>query len=208
MHSHRSARQPSLPLALVTAAVSPLVIPAAAPAQGDAYGVEIPLPAGSDTSQEPSGVGRHPVEAAPSAQVIDSGGASRVIVVTVAPPPVAGQEQPPRIGFVGLDRPGKVLVYSPPSEPVPGWRKLRGVDIRYHRMAEAREPRRVTAHSWEPGAVGWIRYHDGRSSDRTRIPYARTGSALAAQSWNANGARFRAPRIRYHGWTRGRGDGL
>lgn len=210
MHNDRSlaARQPSLFLALVAAAALALTIPAMALAQEVVHGVEILLPPGYDTPQAPSGVGQHPDEAAPSEEVIDSGGATLILVLTAAPPPLPGSERAPEIEVVGLDHIGEVVVYSPAPETMPGWRKLRGVDIKYHRNAKEPVPSRITTHSWKPSAPSWIRYHDWRSADRTRIPHAQTDSALVSQSWSSSGARFQPSRIRYHGWTRGGGDEL
>jgi hypothetical protein len=125
--------------------------------------------------------------------------ANRVIVVTAAPPPVSGWERRPEVEVVGLDH-GKIVVYFSAADSMPAWRKWQGVDIRYHGIAEAGEASRIRTHSSRPGAPTQIPDHDWRSADSARIPYARTGDALAAQSWNAFGARFRASRIRYHGW--------
>jgi hypothetical protein len=169
------ARQRSLFSALVTAAALALAIPAAALAQMVAHGV------------------------VPSEEVIDSGSAPLIVIVTAATP------RPPESEVVGLDHIGEVVVYSPVPESMPGWRKLRGADIRYHENAQAPAPS-ITTHSWKPSALSRIRYHDGRSVDRTRIPYAQTDSAPVSQSWNPSGARFQPSRIRYHRWTPGRGD--
>ena len=122
--------------------------------------------------------------------------------MTAAPPPVSGWERPPEVEVVGLDQSGEIVVYSSVPDSMPAWRKLQGVDIRYHGIAEAGEASRIRTHSGQPDTPTPIPYHDWRSADPARIPYARTGGALVAQSWNAFGARFRASRIRYHGWPR------
>ena len=209
MRNDRSvaASRSPLVLALVAAAALALAMPAAAPAQEVAHGVKVLLPPSYAASQEPPAGDRHPPGVAPSQGLTDSQSAPRVIVVTAAPPPVPGWQRLPEIEVVGLDYVGEVIVYSPAPQPMPGWRKLRGVDIEYHRIAEARAPSRITTHSWKPDASTQIRYHDWRSANGGGIPYARSGEGLVAQSWNPYGARFEAPRIRYHGWPRGSGDG-
>jgi hypothetical protein len=118
--------------------------------------------------------------------------------------PAEGRELALEIEVVGLDPVAEVIVYSPAPEPMPGWRKLEGVDIRYHRIGEPRAPSRITTHSWEPDAPTQIRYHDWRSADLAGIPYARTGDALGSQGWNPYGPRYEPSRIRYHEWTRDR----
>jgi hypothetical protein len=123
--------------------------------------------------------------------------APRVIVMTAAPPSV-GWERSPAIEVVRLDPAGEALVYAPAQESMPVWRKLDGVDIRYHGIPDAGEASRIRTHSGQADTSMSIPYHDWRSADPGRIPYARTGDSLVAQSWNAFGARFRASRIRYH----------
>ena len=110
-------------------------------------------------------------------------------------------EQPAAIEIevVRLDQVGEVAVYSP-LQPMSGRRELQGVDIRYHDLAEAGGTSGIRTHSWQSATATRIPDHDWRSADAARIPYARSGDALAAQSWKASGARFRASRIRYHGW--------
>src|SRR5262245_9804103 len=146
---HVAASQPSPVLALVAAAALALSVPAAAMAQEVAHGVDVLLPPGY---QQPSGMDQHPVGVTPSREAIDCRGTPRLIVVTAAPPPVPGWERAPGVEVAGLghDHVGEVVVYSPAPEPMPGWRKLGGVDIRYHRIAEAPVPSRITTHSWKP----------------------------------------------------------
>jgi hypothetical protein len=124
---------------------------------------------------------------------------ARLVVVTAGPPPVLVWEQPPEIEVVRFDQVDEIVVSAAAPEPTPGWR-LQGVDIRYHGMADAGEAIGPRTHSWQPRTPTRIPEHDWRSADAARIPYARTGSTLATQSWNAFGERFRASRIRYHGW--------
>jgi hypothetical protein len=139
-----------------------------------------------------------PDEGVPEGEVI-------LIVLTPAPPPVRGWEEPPQIEVVGLEGAREVRVYSPAPEPMPGRMKLRGVDIEYHRIAQPPEPSRIRTHFGPSDAPTRIAHHDWRSADPTRIPYAGSGSALVSQSWNPSGARYEPSRIRYHGWSRGRG---
>ena len=175
-----------------------IALPIAAAAQEAAHGVEVLLPPGYDAPQKPSAERQHASEVTPSPEVTDdSRGATRLAVVTVAPPPVSGWEGPLEIEVVRLDH--EAVVYLAPG-PTPGWRKLQGVDIRYHGVPEAGRAARIRTHSWQPDTPTQIPEHDWLSADAARIPYARTGDALAAQSWKSFGARFRASRIRYHGW--------
>jgi hypothetical protein len=161
--------------ALALVAVAALVLPAAAAAQGDARDVAVLLLPDLDARQ---------------------------VVVTTAPPPVAGWERAPEAQAVGPDA-EEVVVYAPAPASMPGWRKLEGVDIRVHRIGVARGPDGVPTHSWNPRAPSRIPTHDWRSADETRIPSARTGDALVTQSWNPRGARFEPTRIRYHRWSAG-----
>jgi hypothetical protein len=170
-----------------------VALPIAAVAQEAAHGVEVLLP------PRPSAQRQHPSEVAPSREGTNSR-APRVIV-TAAPPSVSGWKRLPVVEVVGLDH-GEIVVYSSVPDSMPAWRKLQGVDIRYHAIAEAGEASRIRTHSGQPDTPTPIPYHDWSSADPARIPYARTGGALVAQSWNAFGARFRASRIRYHGWPR------
>jgi hypothetical protein len=168
-----------------------IALPIAAAAQQAADGVEVLLP------PRPSAEKQHPSEVDPSREDANSR-APRVTVVTAAPAPVAGWERSPAIEVVRLDPAGELVVYSSAQDSMPGWRKLDGVDIRYHGIPEAGEESRIRTHSGQPDTSMRIPYHDWRSADPARIPYARTGDSLVAQSWNALGARFRASRIRYH----------
>jgi hypothetical protein len=123
----------------------------------------------------------------------------RTVVVTAPPPPAPGWERPEAIAVVGPGAAEGVLVYSPPPAAMPAARRLEGVDIRTHGIAQ---PGGVPTHSWNPAAPTRIAYHDWRSADAARIPTARSGRALVAQSWNPDGERFVASRIRQHGWPR------
>jgi hypothetical protein len=175
-----------------------IALPIAAAAQEAVHGVEVLLPPSYHASHGPSAERQHASEVTLSPEVSDdSRDATPLIVFTAASPPVPGWEGAAEIEIVRLDH--EVVVVSVP-EPMPGWRKLQGVDIRYHGIPEAGGATRIRTHSWQPETRAQIPEHDWRSADAARIPYARSGSALAAQSWNASGARYRASRIRYHGW--------
>jgi hypothetical protein len=155
--------------ALAAGAVFAVALPGAAPAQEVSRGVTVLLPPSYQAPQESAAAATSADAAAPSEQDGVPRRAGPIIVLTAAPPPVPGWEQPPEIEVVGLEDAAEVIVYSPAPEPMPGWRKLQGVDIRYHRIAQAPEPNRITTHSWQPGAPTRIRYHDG-GSDPARIP--------------------------------------
>jgi hypothetical protein len=112
------------------------------------------------------------------------------------------QPAPPEEVAIDLSAPG-VLVLVPPPEPEPAAQKLRGGDIRYHDFAAPRRPTAITYHGFDPDAPARIDYHDWRTADSARIPYAQNGQALASQSWNPRGARYEPSRIRYHTWLVG-----
>jgi len=208
MRNDRSvaARHPYPALALVATAAFALALTGVAAAQEVAHGVTVLLPPSYQPPQESSAVPSPAGDASPSEPEGVPRGDGPLIVLTAAPPPVPGWERPPEIEVIGLEDAEDVIVYSPAPLPMPGWRKLRGVDIGYHRIAQPPEPSRIRTHFGPSDGPTRIAHHDGRSADPTRIPTAGSGSALVAQSWNPSGARYQASRIRYHGWSRGRGD--
>jgi hypothetical protein len=105
--------------------------------------------------------------------------------------------------------PIQVVVYTPPPEPLPVRERLAGSDIRTHAFASAPEPSQLRTLVWEPDAPTQIPMHDWRARERSRIPTARSGDALATQSWNPAGARYAPSRIRTHEWRPGAaGQGL
>ena len=204
MRNDRSvaARHPHPALALAAAAVFAVALPDAATAQEVAHGVTVLLPPSYRPSQvSPAGASR--VDDAPPAEKIDvPRGDDPLTVLIVTPPPVPGWERPPtmeRLGLEGVE--DLVIVYSG-TRPMPGWRKLRGVDIGYHRIAQPRQPSRIRTHFGPSDGPTRIVHHTGRSADPARIPTAGSGSARVAQSWNPSGARYQPSRIRYHGWSR------
>lgn len=190
----------------IAAASLALALPAASGSAEVVHGVEVLLPPGYEADPErppavePSGEQAPGEDASPATQVEPR------IVVTAAPPPVPGWERPPEVVVTGLRGPGEIVVYSPAPEPMPAARKLDGVDIRTHRIAEVAPTGRVATQGFAAGAASRIRYHDARSAEAARIPTAGSGGARMAQSWNPQGPRYEPSRIRYHGWSRAGGD--
>jgi hypothetical protein len=204
MRNDRSAagRHRCPALAFAAAVAFSVALPGASAGQEVAHGVTVLLPPSYRPPQE-SPAAASPVDVASPAEKTDApGGDDAPTWLIVTPPPMPGWERPPtmeRLGLVGVE--DLVIVYSG-GRPMPGWRKLRGVDIGYHRIGEPRDPSRIRTHFGPSAAPSRIRHHTGRSADRARIPTAGSGDALVSQSWNPFGARYQPSRIRYHGWSR------